>query len=317
MEMTIDKRNGDVCFNEEYHKYFNINDMNIQYTSVTTLIGMYHEHFDTDFWTSYKAAELILGDYFIESGLKKILLNKKVFSESYIEEYDIDSKRFVEAKETLRLQYETTNKEACEKGTRKHKVREDAMYSAADIRLNDYIPSNTCFTCKKDSYDLDVESGVFPEFLIYYSEVNESVLDDGPELHIAGQVDLVVKEGNHIHILDYKTNSKGISDKAYFDPKKKDFKRMFAPINDLHDHTLNHYALQLSIYAYMLQQKNPEFVIKSLKLIHIDDFDQETIIEVPYLREHVIKLLNHFKNNQYINKKKEELNYKFLDDVEA
>ena len=91
MELEIDKRNGDVCFNEELHKYFNISDLTINYISVTTLIGKYHEHFDTEFWTSYKACEKIMGDNFAASGLKKILLNKKLFSNDYLEDYNIDT----------------------------------------------------------------------------------------------------------------------------------------------------------------------------------------------------------------------------------
>ena len=39
--MEYDKINGDVGFLEGPHKYVNLKDASIQYTSVTTLIGKY------------------------------------------------------------------------------------------------------------------------------------------------------------------------------------------------------------------------------------------------------------------------------------
>ena len=59
--MTNDlKINGSVAFQEEGHKYFNLNDPSITYTSVTTLIGKYEPEFDSDFVSRYKALERLL-----------------------------------------------------------------------------------------------------------------------------------------------------------------------------------------------------------------------------------------------------------------
>ena len=57
------------------------------------------------------------------------------------------------------------------------------------------------FECRKDYAKLDLENGVYPEYLI--SRVSE----DG-KLRIAGQIDLLVKKGNKITIADWKTNKK-------------------------------------------------------------------------------------------------------------
>ena len=46
--MEIDKKNGEVCFNEENHTYWNEND-NGKYISVTTLIVKFAQPFDKDF----------------------------------------------------------------------------------------------------------------------------------------------------------------------------------------------------------------------------------------------------------------------------
>ena len=57
------------------------------------------------------------------------------------------------------------------------------------------------FICQKSYGDLDAEFGVYPEYLISRTS------DDGI-LRIAGQIDLLVKNGNEITIVDYKSNKK-------------------------------------------------------------------------------------------------------------
>ena len=58
--MKIDKLNGNVAFNEEKHKYFNVDDPSKEYISVTTLIHRFTQPFDKDFWSAYKALEKLL-----------------------------------------------------------------------------------------------------------------------------------------------------------------------------------------------------------------------------------------------------------------
>lgn len=67
------------------------------------------------------------------------------------------------------------------------------------------------------------------------------------------------------------------------------------PLNNIQDSNYWHYALQLSLYAYLLQILHPEFVIKGLKLIHIDREQKETEYEVPYLKDDVERMLKHYK----------------------
>jgi hypothetical protein len=58
--MTYDKVNGDVGFLEGPHKYINLKDSSIQYTSVTTLIEKYGKEFDKEFVSKYKALERLI-----------------------------------------------------------------------------------------------------------------------------------------------------------------------------------------------------------------------------------------------------------------
>ena len=75
--MEIDKRNGNIAFNEAYHRYWNVNDASKKFISVTTLIEKFGQPFDKDFWSSYKALEFLkmilikLNKTFLIHGLRK------------------------------------------------------------------------------------------------------------------------------------------------------------------------------------------------------------------------------------------------------
>ena len=90
--MEIDKKNGEVCFNEENHTYWNEND-NGKYISVTTLIDKFAQPFDKDFWSAYKALEKLIpaDNWKIE---KKVLLNVKKFNKEILDIYDISENMF-------------------------------------------------------------------------------------------------------------------------------------------------------------------------------------------------------------------------------
>ena len=54
-ELQIDKQNGNIGFNEAAHKYFDLTDPSIKFTSVTTMIEEFAQPFDKEFWSAYKA----------------------------------------------------------------------------------------------------------------------------------------------------------------------------------------------------------------------------------------------------------------------
>ena len=80
------------------------------------------------------------------------------------------------------------------------------------------------------------------------------------------------------------------------------------PLTNLGDCNFNHYQLQLSLYAWMLQKLNPKFVIKSLTLNHYDHNGNNTLYPCNYLKDDVEKMLKHFAKQQKleIQKKKYE-----------
>lgn len=196
--IVIDKINGDVAFNEELHLYWNTRNKDIKYASVTTLIQNYYEKFDEEFWSSYKAIERIVGvDVFKSMSIKGMLLDVKEWKDSYLDLIDIDKDLFFQTKQDIKDEYKANKDKACEKGTAYHLMRENEWYKDKKAKVSEYIESDDYFDVEKHNWDLNREKAVLPEYLVYYSS------KDGL-INLAGQIDLLIKDGNDIYILDYK-----------------------------------------------------------------------------------------------------------------
>lgn len=283
--MKIDKKNGAVCFNEESHTYWNEND-DAKYVSVTTLIERYGQPFDKDFWSAYKALELLLPKeaWPIE---KRSLLNSHKFDKEILDTYGITELDFNKTQQGILDEWDKTNRESCERGTKIHASIEQSMYDmGANVSLKKFGVGGK-FICDKGRTLLDLENGVYPEYLI--SNTSEDNL-----LRLAGQIDLLVKEGNDIIIMDWKTN-KEIKQKSGFDTKTKSTAKMLYPLGHLDDCNYFHYTLQLSTYAWMIQQLNPDFRIKDLIMVHFDHNGKQTVYHLDYLKDEVESMLKHYK----------------------
>ena len=197
--MKIDKQNGPVAFSEDEHVYWNVDD-NEKYISVTTLIHKFTQPFDKEFWSAYKALEKLLSkdSWTIE---KKSLLNTKKFNKSILDVYNIDINDFNKVQQDILDAWDEENRKSCERGTKIHLDIENSFYkNPKDISLQKFGIGGK-FECKKDYSELDIEYGVYPEYLIHI-ESKDGVL------RVAGQVDLIVKSGNEIVICDWKTNKR-------------------------------------------------------------------------------------------------------------
>jgi hypothetical protein len=194
--MKYDKVNKDVGFIESTHTYKNLNDDSIQYTSVTTMIGKYEPEFDKEFVSKYKAIERLLSpsDWKKEKGG---LWRSKKIPKDFLEVYNISEDELNKIQQDILDEWTKINKDSCERGTKIHAQLENSFYNAgSNITLKKFGIGGK-FECKKNYNELDLEYGIYPEYLIYY---------DNPklDLHIAGQIDLLVKNGNDIHIIDHK-----------------------------------------------------------------------------------------------------------------
>lgn len=300
--MNYDKINKDVAFRESDHKYFNVKDPSIKYTSVTTLLNDYKEPFDGELMSRYKALEALATEEDFKKVKGEILSSRRVdlFS-MWCHTTNVNEALLEVTARELRKDWTKTKDDACEVGSAYHLERELDWYDNSGVLLKKRVPVvQGMFDCVKHDFSLNREKAIIPEYLVYYSCPDKMV-------HLAGQMDLLIKDGNDIYILDYKTNAKGIDKPAYFNRATKQTKKLYYPLNNLDDTKLNIYTMQLSIYAWMLEKINPEFNIKLLKLLHVDRDGVETDYEVPYLKEEVTRVIKHKKHlirNELIRKGK-------------
>ena len=301
--MNYDKINKDVAFIEETHKYFNVNDPNINYISVTTLIGKYEPEFDKEFVSKYKALERILPSDVWKKEKGGIWKSHKI-QKDFLDVYNVSEEKLNEVQQNILDEWAETNKIACERGTKIHSQLENSFYNTgSNITLKKFGIGGK-FECKKNYNELDLEYGIYPEYLIYY---------DNPKLnlHIAGQIDLLVKNGNEIHIIDHKSNKK-IELKGFYNSTSRTTEKLKYPLTSLDNCNFNVYQLQLSTYAWMIQKINPDFVIKSLTLNHYDHDGNNTLYPCSYLKNEVESMLKHFAKQQKLEqqrKKYERIEY--------
>lgn len=295
--MEYDKINKDVGFIESTHVYKNLKDDSIKYISVTTLIGKYEQEFDKEFVSKYKALERLIPANIWKKEKGGIWKSHKI-SKDFLEVYDIDEVSLNKVQQDILDEWAKINKESCERGTKIHAQLENSFYNAGDNLTLKKFGIGGKFQCKKDYSELDLEYGVYPEYLIYY---------DNPklDLHIAGQIDLLIKDGNDIIIGDHKSN-KSIDFKGFYDSSIRSTKKMKYPLTDLDDCNFNHYQLQLSLYAWMIQKLNPDFNIKRLFINHYDHDGNNNIYEVKYLKDDIEKMLKHFVKQNKIDKQKQK-----------
>ena len=192
----ITKQNGNMAFEEEAHIYYDVTEPEQKFISVTTLIHSFTQPFDKEFWSAYKVLEKLLSkeDWAIE---KKSLLNTKKFDKVLLELHNITEDEFNKEQQAILDAWDLENRNSCERGTKIHADLENSFYKKKkNIDLSKYQIGGK-FECVKDYNELDLENGVYPEYLI------SRVSGDG-KLRIAGQIDLLVKRGNKIIIGDWK-----------------------------------------------------------------------------------------------------------------
>lgn len=187
-------------------------------------------------------------------------------------------------------------------GSPYHAKREQKIYDEVGIKVQRVIIEGDTKIAPIQSLE---EGCMYPEHFIYLTSAG-----------VCGQSDMVYVKDQQLFVRDYKT-SKEIRRNAYsgyYGPEM-----MLHPINHLENCEFVHYAVQLSIYAYMILRHNPSLEIGSLTIEHIKfveeskdkygypiykkgpdgDFIVKDIefISLPYLRREVISIIDWLKNN--------------------
>jgi len=240
-----------LLYNDAEHRYWYEEKPNLKLTSVSTLIGKYHEKFDME------------------------LRSKK-----YAEKHGRDQQE-------VKDEWELKGRLAREKGTKYHNMREQELYENANVHRHPIEGDN------KIGLDIsNLKPGIYPELIL-----------DHPYYGLVGTSDKVeIFEDNTFNLSDYKTNEKlEFSGFMVFNPttKRREEKKMFSPLSHLPDANGIHYSLQLSLYAYFLEERG--YKLKDLWIEHIifEDDEHINVIKYPinYLKKDVITLCNHYKMN--------------------
>ena len=285
---VVDKESEDVVYFDDTHEYIDKESGN-KGISVTTLIHNYTNPFDADFWASYKALESLM-DMDTWLILKKTLLSRKKFDSRYLTKFNIDEEEFLTKKAEILKSYDTTREESCKRGTEIHSILEQALYRK-DPSISKYQFGGN-LDVYEGNYSKELKDGVYPEYLVSY-KFNDLI--------ICGQIDLLIIENGEIIVVDHKTNGK-LEMKSYYDRNKKSNVMMKYPLNNVMDCNGMHYALQLSLYAWMIKQIKPEYEVKRLTLHWIDHDNNESYIDVPYMENEVRSMLRHYYKQLKIKK---------------
>lgn len=189
--------------------------------------------------------------------------------------------------EEWQAKWSEISKIACEKGTNFHAKKENEILES--IGQRPLTPSEAfILPTTKRVTNLDFKSipdGIQTEVVVY-----------NHYFEIAGQLDFMNVEGSYFDIDDHKTNKK--IDMWSFRHPKTGYKMMQFPLQHLMDTNYNHYNLQLSLYAFMIEQLTGKKV-RSLSFTHYppdiledDGISKEGVkYNLPYLKKEVLDML--------------------------
>lgn len=268
-----------IIFTEEDHSYKSIDDADIKWTSVTSLISKFKEPFDAE------------------------AIAKSVSKKKSSKWFGIPPEKIVEI-------WKQEGERATTLGTFYHNQRENDLCSLSSIEKEGFIVPVVSPIVEdagiKIAPEQKLESGIYPEHMVYLKSAG-----------ICGQSDLVEVVNGKVNIIDYKTN-KEIKMESYKNWEGIS-KKMLPPVQHLDDCNFYHYALQLSIYMYIIlrhnrrlkpgnisihhvlfeQEGEDEYGYPIIKLNNLGDPIVQKVVEipVPYLKEEVISIINWIYDN--------------------
>ena len=220
------------------------------------------------------------------------------------------SKWFGMSVEDIQAAWKSEAKRATDLGTWYHNCREADLCALETIeREGVTVPVVKPIEEEGVKYapEQKLKEGVYPEHLVYLKSVA-----------LCGQSDLVEVVNGFINITDYKTN-KEIKTSSYVNWEGFS-QKMEPPVHHLDDCNYNHYALQLSLYMYMILKHNPKLKPGILTLHHIlfeeagkDKFGNpitaldtsgDPVVkdvvkyDVPYLKAEIVDLIKYKTENK-------------------
>lgn len=181
--------------------------------------------------------------------------------------------------EKLRRQWQENGEQAAALGTELH-ARIEQYYLGCDCNADD--PAYRLFKMFASAVPL---TPYRTEWRIY---------DD--EYCVAGTLDFLAQDqtDGSFEILDWKRSDKLI-DRGRAITENRYGKRGLHPVSHLTDCTYWHYALQVSIYRYILETRYDIYVRRGRLGIFHPSYTRPYIVDVPYLRHEAAAVLLHCK----------------------
>lgn len=317
MEVLTDQAKQ-LIFTEADHKY--VDENNKVYTSVTTLLEKYKDKFDTEFWSMYtglKDAGFRLKPYPEEQAIRLGSVKYKL-ADLKKEPY------YVELQDLTKAMWKVKTTNACMRGNTIHNGIELGINkSRNDINAKD----NDLITYETNPFkygknistlnDLDA-SPIATEFPFIYN-ILKPLVNAGATIfsekrvylskyQLAGTIDCPIIKGKYFSILDWKSNAADMHDTAGYYLKEKidgvwtktdtwivTEDTFNNPISHIPASKFHTYCLQLSIYAYIMEQWGYTLIDNGLAIVHYPLNKEPVYLRVPYLRNEVIALLTDHK----------------------
>ena len=180
--------------------------------------------------------------------------------------------------EELKAQWAAKAQRACELGTAMHdKIEKHYMGIASE---------------SDETFDLFLqfanEHTLHPyrtEWRIFYEEYG-----------IAGTLDFLEYQNGEFTIYDWKRSEKLIKN-GVVEIENSWGKKALDPISHISDTTYYHYAIQVSMYRYILEKKYDINVSKNRLAVFHPNNGKYHLIDMPYLKEEVEMILNHYSKH--------------------
>ena len=230
-------------------------------------------------------------DHHYEYKGKRVGISVTRLIEDYANEFDsqtIAEKVAIKENKTVQQvldEWEYKNQFACAKGSNCHYFAQ-LCWNKEPWDINKYRFDNS------EEYDLAVRliQKQARNFYNDYKDKLEHLADEfiigSEEYDIASAIDhlFINKLTDELVLVDYKTNSDIHKNERYA-------KKMKVPLSHLKDTTLNHYAIQLSIYKYIVE-KYTNLQFEDMFIVWFSELnDNYEIIEIPYLKKEVEEIL--------------------------
>ncbi len=207
--------------------------------------------------------------------------------------------------EEILEQWKTTNEQSCLKGSICHENVQN-MFSGTNILFDDKnlseatkIALQRIFQQEKDFYE-----NFKDKFELVANEYVIGSKDN--EYDIASAVDslFINKLTGGLVMIDYKTNTDMYKTEKYYKSQKKQIPKMKVPLHKLDDTKITHYAIQLSIYKYLLE-KYTNLKLEDMFIVWFSELnDNYQIIEIPYLKNEVEMILERRRQRNFMENKK-------------